>query len=479
MSGRALRNTLFVTFVALVSALAITGCRATSGTISVRLLSDFVVGVEVVRARTTVTPREGTSGMPRRVTSALPTVPLTSEHVVAELGGLPVGQYDVAVELLTETSLVVETRHVLLHLPAGTTPVRVSMARSCVSIQCPTLDDPGATECVAGHCVAPTCTGLTCPGSPECVDASDCVAPDASCAEAACVEGLCLAREIPGACAADEVCHPDDGCAPITMHDPGECAPGDPTCCDPLFDVQCCNPEVAPACCPPGACCDPRDRDCDGAVGTDDPAPDDPAVYVGAPEVCGDGVDQNGDGVDLACPSCVDADGDGCCAGDPDHDVDDADATRCEDVGDGGPDADGDGFSDAEEAAAGCPVGAAQSAQIGPQAYEICGNGIDEDCDGHDTPLSQCAGHYTQPCGLHGYCTDSSRQHLACTTASGAFERSCLRCCVICEAQSRFHWVNVDADCAGAAERYCARSSRGGLATAPGIDPVQWGTCAR
>lgn len=455
------------------------GCRASSGTLSVRLLSDFVVGVEVVTARTTVLPRDGTSAVPRRTTSPLPVEPLTTEHAIAEIGGLPVGQYDVAVELLTETGLVVQTRHVLLHLPVGTTPVRVSMARSCDDVLCPTLADPEATECVAGHCVAPTCAGLTCPGSPECVTASDCPAPAAPCAEAACVEGLCLAQAVAGSCAAGEACVPSRGCERVTMHDPGECAPGDPTCCDPIFDHACCNPETAPACCPPGTCCDPRDLDCDHAVGADDPAPNDPTIYVGAPEACGDGIDQDGDGEDLVCPACVDADADACCAGDPDHDVDDADPARCDDEGDGGPDDDGDGFSNAEETGAGCPAGATTNPLISPQANEICGNGIDEDCDGQDTPRSACFGHYTQPCGAHGYCTDSSRQHLACTTAAGALAPSCLRCCVICEAQSRFHWVNVDHDCAAAAERYCARSSRGGVASAPGLDAIQWGTCSR
>jgi hypothetical protein len=52
----------------------------------------------------------------------------------------------------------------------------------------------------------------------------------------------------------------------------------------------------------------------------------------------------------------------------------------------------------------------------------------------------------------------------------------CSRCCVFCENRRRFHWVNVDHDCAAAARAYCEIGDRGGLSTtAP--DPIQWGGC--
>ena len=110
----------------------------------------------------------------------------------------------------------------------------------------------------------------------------------------------------------------------------------------------------------PAACSavvSPIDEDCDGADGTDDDgdghAPlrsggddcddGDPLTYLGAPEVCGNGVDEDCSGV----PDDLDFDGDGhlalACGG---GDCDDAN-----------PDA-------------------------SPSAHELCGNAVDEDCSG-------------------------------------------------------------------------------------------------
>jgi hypothetical protein len=50
----------------------------------------------------------------------------------------------------------------------------------------------------------------------------------------------------------------------------------------------------------------------DCAEGTEDPDDNDPSVHPGAGEICGDGRDQNGDGVaDDGCLMCIDLDRDG------------------------------------------------------------------------------------------------------------------------------------------------------------------------
>ena len=74
-------------------------------------------------------------------------------------------------------------------------------------------------------------------------------------------------------------------------------------------------------------CNDPElfDFDGDGSVDADDCAAEDPEIHPGAGEDCGDGVDNNCDGlVDGADPECADVDGDGydndadCAPEDPD-----------------------------------------------------------------------------------------------------------------------------------------------------------------
>ncbi len=103
---------------------------------------------------------------------------------------------------------------------------------------------------------------------------------------------------------------------------------------------------------PPGYVAD--NTDCDDS---------DDDVHPGAAEICGDGIDQDCDGSDLACQP-----------------------------GTWYRDADGDGYGDAADAtvAATCPAGYVEDntdcddhdAAVNPGADEICGDGIDNDCDG-------------------------------------------------------------------------------------------------
>jgi len=141
----------------------------------------------------------------------------------------------------------------------------------------------------------------------------------------------------------------------------------------------------------------------------------DSAVYPGAVEICGDGIDQDCNGLDTSCD--IDNDGDGYWANDissPDYDCDDNDGSvypgateTCEDGIDqdcdgsdiscdpNDIDGDGDGYTvnmgDCED---GDPA-------IHPGATEICDNSVDEDCYDGD-----------RPCGSEALCVDISDTRL-------------------------------------------------------------------
>ncbi len=96
---------------------------------------------------------------------------------------------------------------------------------------------------------------------------------------------------------------------------------------------------------------EPVDADGDGFTDDVDCDDGDDTVYPGAPEVCDDGIDQDCDGADEACPP-VDSDGDGYT---DDVDCDDGDDT------------------------------------VYPGAPEVCDDGIDQDCDGADEACATCS----------------------------------------------------------------------------------------
>ena len=129
--------------------------------------------------------------------------------------------------------------------------------------------------------------------------------------------------------------------------------------------------------------------DCnDGAAG----------IHPGAAEVCGDGTDQNCDGIDPACPADIDDDHDGFTENQGDCNdgaagihpgaaevCGDGTDQNCDGIDPACPadiDDDHDGFTENQ---GDCNDGAAG---IHPGAAEVCGDGIDQNCDGSD---STCA----------------------------------------------------------------------------------------
>ncbi len=106
-----------------------------------------------------------------------------------------------------------------------------------------------------------------------------------------------------------------------------------------------------------------------------------PGINPNIPEICTDGIDQNCDGMDLTCPACfTNNDQDGFCAdnpSDPNFDCDDSNHL------------------------------------INPGAPEICGNQVDENCDG-DSPICTCENRGLADQDADSYCLDDTERPADC-----------------------------------------------------------------
>jgi len=176
--------------------------------------------------------------------------------------------------------------------------------------------------------------------------------------------------------------------------------------------------------------CDTKDNDCDGLVDLDDPDvinvasawadsdldgygdPDRPTNFcASAPP---DNIADNTDDCDDR-DSSVNPDGNEVCDG-ADNDCDglvDADDTEADAIPTWAPDADSDGYGDADAAFKACDnpgSGYAENARdcddstssVHPDAAETCGDGIDSDCDGADGP-DRFEGDADLSCGYVGW----------------------------------------------------------------------------
>ncbi len=150
----------------------------------------------------------------------------------------------------------------------------------------------------------------------ECVDDADCAYPEAVCAFAACMDGECVTGSVPDGmpcndgdpCTIDDQCdegtcvagETDPGCIPTGCEvepDGSPCEDGDPCTIDDLcLDGECQGGAITPECAG-------QDLDGDGFTPADGDCDDnDPNVNPAMPELCGDGQDNDCDGaVDEGC----------------------------------------------------------------------------------------------------------------------------------------------------------------------------------
>jgi len=322
---------------------------------------------------------------------------------------------------------------------------------TCAGADCDDTDaavHPGATEvcgngkdddCTGGDLACPVCldedqdgygTGPDCTGQTDCNDADAAIHPGAT---EVCGNGKdedCVGGDL--VCPSNCVDQDGDGygvgtdCAGIDCNDGDKNVhPGATEICGNGKDDDCMlGDEACPKQC--------LDKDYDGyGEGPDCDGPDcndvDPAIHPYADEICGDSIDQDCQGGDLACPDeCVDQDSDGYGVGAtcPAVDCDDAD----KDVHPGATEVCGDGIDqDCANGDLPCTVvcedndgdgyGKGTDCQgvdcndddpaINPGKTEICGNGKDDDCDGTDEACpTDCVDADQDGYGVGADCTD-------------------------------------------------------------------------
>jgi hypothetical protein len=218
----------------------------------------------------------------------------------------------------------------------------------------------------------------------------------------------------------DQDCNGTDlACADCTDadgdgHGVGEACEGDPDCDDTAADIypgaeERCGDGIDQDCNGEDLACPCNDRDgdgwragdgCSGEVDCDDT---DDTIYPEADEICNDGIDQDCNGSDEACPRCNDRDGDGygegagcrgtdcddfnpaiyegaaeVCGDEIDQDCNGSDLSCPGDC----TDPDGDGYGEGADCLG--PDCMPDDPEINPGARDDCDDGIDQDCDGED-----------------------------------------------------------------------------------------------
>jgi MYXO-CTERM domain-containing protein len=301
--------------------------------------------------------------------------------------------------------------------------------------------------CPSGRACNPVAGGSACFSSDGRAEAADCDPNPATGANVSCADGLGCRRTGGyhyGVC--DRFCYATSDCRA------GE------ECIMPFRDFATVG------------LCGRRDDDGDGWFLPDDCDDSNRNVFPGAPEVCGNGIDDDCDaGTDEGC-TCTDADGDGRCVP---ADCDDANPRvypgaveacgngiddDCDGETDetcGCPDADGDGHCDDDDCDDANPT-------VYPGAAEACGNGIDDDCDGETDETCGC----TDADG-DGYCAD-----VDCDDGNPEIHPGGIEYC----------GDGIDGDCNGVSdcdEPFCSCGSDGGCdCRAAGAGRSGWGSLA-
>ncbi|MFK7988815.1 MAG: SBBP repeat-containing protein [Sandaracinaceae bacterium] len=198
-------------------ALLFSACTEGRATLLLNVQSDLLPGREASQVVTRLFRGlpEDAGEEERSVTANLePSDELAEGLRVAELSGLPLGNWTLRVQLMSATGAVELERVALVDLEA-TTAITVVMTRSCRGVVCPAPGgDPRALACLGGRCVQPDCTPETpesCPPA-SCSDTAECPTPEAACASARCSRGECFTVGVDSMCAASEVCLPEMGC---------------------------------------------------------------------------------------------------------------------------------------------------------------------------------------------------------------------------------------------------------------------------
>jgi hypothetical protein len=188
---------------AIASVLLLGACPSARLQLLVDVRTDFVPGSEFTAIRTSVFeafPDPGAEPNRELAYPALASDDFATGKRVATVD-VPNARVYVRAQLFAFDGRLVAERVVAVE--ALTSQITIAIARRCAGVRC------GPDErCVMGSCVP--CEGGSC--APECVRSADCPAAAASCAAPTCVEGACFLFPVPGACATDEYCDPDDGC---------------------------------------------------------------------------------------------------------------------------------------------------------------------------------------------------------------------------------------------------------------------------
>ncbi len=295
---------------------------------------------------------------------------------------------------------------------------------------------PGATE-IPCNSVDEDCSGSDlCDNNPTDPDGDGYVAPadcnenDAAIHPGAvdiCGDGI-DSDCIPGDCLEDA-----DGDGSQT---PADCNDANPAIHPGAFDL--CGDGIDQDCSGADRAC-VMDMDRDGydalSAGGTDCNDLDSSIHPGAIEVCGDGVDQDCNGSDADCAE-FDRDGDGhtdvAAGGDDCDDTDDSvypgapegcgkgtDA-NCDHIpdmacADSPTDLDGDGFQSTKYGGEDCND---RDSRINPLALEVCGDHVDNDCNGVADEL--CAPLVTPPEDILSFVNETGRAACTCTTAASS-----------------------------------------------------------